>query len=59
MVPNQEPVRVITQHHLEVVVTVLVALLSQLPAMTEHVQVKKTIQLVSYVYLNQEQSEGW
>ena len=41
MVPNQEPVRVTTQHHLEVVVAVLVALLSQLAAIMEHAQVKK------------------
>ena len=38
---NQEPVRVLTQRHLEVVVTALVALLSQLAAIMEYAQVKK------------------
>ena len=38
---NQEPVRVLTQRHLEVVVTALVALLSQLAAIIEYAQVKK------------------
>ena len=40
MVPNQEPVRVITQPHSGAAAIVLVALLNQLAAVVEHAQVK-------------------
>ena len=48
---NQEPVRVVTQLHLEVVVTALVALLSQLAALMEHVQVKKNV-IIKVLYIS-------
>ena len=44
---NQEPVRVLTQRHSEVVVTALVVLLSQLAAIMEHAQVSNLLLLMS------------
>ena len=42
-VPNPELVHVVTQHHLGVVGTVLVALLNLLAVVMEHVQVKANL----------------
>ena len=48
---NQEPVRVVTQRHLEVVVTALVALLSQLAAIMDYAQVKKNV-MIKVLYIS-------
>ena len=50
MAPNQEPVRVTTQHHSVVVATALVTLLNQLSAIMDHAQVKKNIPKNFFVF---------